>query len=94
MDACAAVKREAVVHAASGTNFGGARVEGQGASVGRIMGVQVGKTLLLKMSFRMSGELSLATPQLRLSGKWSAWKPLAVQRVQGCLGVETWAVAG
>ena len=32
-----AVNRDAVVHAASGTNFGGARVESQGATVGRIM---------------------------------------------------------
>ena len=27
-------------------------------------------------------------------GKWSVWKPLAVQRVQGCLGVWTGAGVG
>ena len=34
----------------------------------------------------MSGELSLATQQWKLKGKWSDWNPLAVHRVQGRLG--------
>ena len=69
MHAGVAVNWEAVVQAASGTNFGGARMECQGAAVGRVMGVGAGRqTLLAEMSCRMSGELSLATPQLRLSG--------------------------
>ena len=42
---------------------------------GSCAGVQLGQTLLSEISFRMSGELSLATPKLKLSGKWSDWNP-------------------
>ena len=48
--------------------------------------VQLGQTLLSEMSFRMSGELSLATLQWKLSGKWSDWNSFVVHGVQGRLG--------
>ena len=64
MHAGAAVNWEAVVHAASGTNFGGPRMECQGAAVGRVMDVGAGRA-----NFVGGDDLpDVRGAQLRLSG--------------------------
>ena len=47
---------------------------------------QLGHALVPEMSFRMSGQLNLATPQLELRAKWLDLNPLAVNRTQGWWG--------
>ena len=41
------------------------------------------ETVKDEMSFKMSGELSLATPQAKLRAKWLDSNPWAEQRTQG-----------
>ena len=70
MHAGVTVNWEAIVHAAFGTNFGGAtRVECQGTLVCRVMGVGAGRANFGGGDeLQDLRELSLATPQRRLSG--------------------------
>ena len=50
-------------------------------------------TLEDDISIKMSGELSLATPQSKLRVKWLDSNPWAVQRMQGWVGC-WWFVLG
>ena len=85
MHAGAAVNWEAVVHAASGTNFGGARMECQGEAVGRIMGVGAGRA-----NFVIGDELQdVRGTQFGNSAAEIEWKMVSLKTFGSAEGART-----
>ena len=85
MHAGAAVKREAVMHAASGTHLGGTRVEGQGATIGRIMYVGAGRA-----NFVVEDELQdVRGAQFGDSAAEIEWKMVSLETFGSAEGART-----